>query len=202
MYPAQAESHIVDLYCMESDDEEMRTIPFHYMVKLHGPQGEIVRLNGTFDDGAMVNAIDLQTFQTVKHRLKALRKSNRIMRMADGRLVPSAGAWTGSITVEEISRTGTFEVFDSNGAWSVLFGKPLLKKFKAVHNYDLDIIKIPNGNNWVVLQNQHQPEGRTQPLPPANGNPAITSALTSRGINARPPRGKSHIINRVVNLLM
>jgi hypothetical protein len=193
MYPAQAESHIVDLYCMESNDEETRTIPFQYMVKLHRPWGEIVRLNGTFDDGAMVNTVDLQAFQTVKHHLKTLEKSNCIMHMADGRLVPSAGAWTGSITAEEVSHTGTFKVFNSNRAWSVLFGKPLLKKFKAVHNYDLDIIKIPNGNNWVVLQNQHQPKGRTQPLPPANGNPSNNQHTNLKGDHCMSPtRQVSH----------
>jgi hypothetical protein len=129
MYPVQAESHIIDLYCMGSDDEETRTIPFQHRVKLHGPQGEIVRLNSTFDNGAMVNAVDLWTFQNVKHHLKTLGMSNRIMHMADGRLVPSAGAWTGNVTAGDISHRGTFEVFDSNGAWSALFGEPLLKKF-------------------------------------------------------------------------
>jgi hypothetical protein len=63
-----------------------------------------------------------------------------------------------SVTVEDVSHDGNFEVFDSNGAWSGLFGKPLLKKFKAVHDYNLDMIRIPKGNNWVVLQNQHPPK--------------------------------------------
>ena len=88
----QAESQIVDLYCMENNNEETRTIPFHHMVQLHGPRSEIIRLNSTFDDGAMVNAVDLRTFDVAKHRLKTLGKSNCIMCMADGRLVPSAGA--------------------------------------------------------------------------------------------------------------
>ncbi|KAF8228766.1 hypothetical protein L208DRAFT_1130319, partial [Tricholoma matsutake] len=146
------ESHIVDLCSMESDNKETRTIPFQHTVKLHGPRGEIVRLNSTFDDGAMMNGVNLQMFQTVKHCLEILRKSNCIMCMADSRLVPSAG-WTGSVTAGDVSHGGTFEVFDSNGAWSVLFGKPLLKQFKAVHDYDLDVIRIPKGDKWVVLQN-------------------------------------------------
>jgi hypothetical protein len=137
---------------MESNDEETRATPFHYTIQLHGPQGEIVRLDSTFDDRAMINTVDLQTFHTVKHCLETLRKSKQIMCMADGRrLVPSAGAWTGNVTAGNISHMGTFEVFDSNGAWAVLFGKPLLKKFKAVHNYDLDIITTPKGDNLVIL---------------------------------------------------
>jgi hypothetical protein len=57
------------------------------------------------------------------------------------------GVRNGRITVDEVSHTGTFKVFDSNGAWSVLFGKPLLKIFKVVHNYNSDIMKIPKGND-------------------------------------------------------
>jgi hypothetical protein len=91
MYLAQAESHIIDLYDMESNNEEIGAIPFQHRIKLHDPQGEIVRLNSTFDDGAMVNAVDLCTFQTVKHCLNTPKKSNCIMCMANGRLVPSAG---------------------------------------------------------------------------------------------------------------
>ena len=90
----------------------------------------------------MVSAVDLKSFQQVKHHLKPLVRSNCILRMADGRLVPSAGVWNGEVSVGNISHNGTFEVFDSNRAWLVLFGKPLLKKFKAVHDYDSDIVRI------------------------------------------------------------
>jgi hypothetical protein len=76
--------------------------------------------------------------------------------MADGRLVPSAGIWNGKVTIANITREDTFEVFDSKGAWLALFGKPLLKKFKAIHDYDTDIVKIPKDGDWVVLRNQYR----------------------------------------------
>jgi hypothetical protein len=76
---------------MESEDEQGKTTPFLNTIKLHSPQGEIIRLKSTFDDGTMVNVIDLQAFQDVKHCLKPLKRSNRILHMADGRLVPSTG---------------------------------------------------------------------------------------------------------------
>jgi len=115
----------------------------------------------------MVSAVDLKSFQQVKHRLKPLVRSNCILRMADGRLVPSAGVWNGEVSVGNVSHNGTFEVFDSNGAWSVLFGKPLLKKFKAVHDYDSDIVRIPNSSgNWIELQNQYQQERDHHVFPP------------------------------------
>jgi hypothetical protein len=82
--------------------------------------------------------------------------------MADGRKVPSVGVWKGRVTVGGISRKGVFEIFNSNGAWAMLFGKPLLKTFNAVHDYTVDTIQIPppNGTTWVVLTNQFtNPQG-------------------------------------------
>jgi hypothetical protein len=55
--------------------------------------------------------------------------------------------------------------------------KTLLKKFKAVHDYNLDIIKIPKDSNWVVLQNQHKLEGRTQSLSLVNSNSSNTQHI-------------------------
>jgi hypothetical protein len=74
------------------------------------------------------------------------------------------GVWNGEITVSGVSKEGTFEVFDSNRAWFALFRKPLLKRFKAVHDYDLDIVKIPKGDDSVQLQNQHPQGGGTSSL--------------------------------------
>lgn len=74
--------------------------------------------------------------------------------MADGRLVPSLGVWKGRVTVGGVSCVGSFQVLNSNGAWALLFGKPLLETFKAVHDYSQDTIALPQGNGWVTLENQ------------------------------------------------
>jgi hypothetical protein len=79
MYPAKAQSIIVDLYGVESEDEQRNSQPFLHTIKLHGPQGEIVRIKSTFDDGAMVNAVDISVYQKSEHRLKSLDKSNHIL---------------------------------------------------------------------------------------------------------------------------
>jgi hypothetical protein len=36
-----------------------------------------------------------------------------------------------------------------------LFGKPLLKTFKVVHDYESDIVRIPKKDNWIELKNQY-----------------------------------------------
>ena len=87
------------------------------------------------------------------------------------------GVWNRRITVGEVFYTGTFEVFNSNGAWSVLFRKPLLKTFKVVHNYDSDIVRITKGNDWTELRNQYHGKGGTKPLLPADCDPNMNQHI-------------------------
>jgi hypothetical protein len=75
--------------------------------------------------------------------------------MADGTIVPSCGRWSGRVTLGSQSANGSFEVFPSGGGWSLLFGKPLLRAFKAVHDYENDTLKIPHNGNWTVLTNKY-----------------------------------------------
>ncbi|KAF8814736.1 hypothetical protein BYT27DRAFT_7010969, partial [Phlegmacium glaucopus] len=148
---------ILDLYSVGSlkgKREGEASKPFVHGVELAGPKGEIVRFRSVFDDGALVNAIDETMYQASKGRLSTPKPSGRVLRMADGRLVPSIGVWIGQVTVGGANRKGTFEIFNSNGAWAMLFGKPLLEAFNAVHDYAEDVIHIPHGKEWVTLENQ------------------------------------------------
>ena len=156
MYSKANNTNVFDLYEVGSLQEGEVSHPFVHGVELSGPKGEIVRFRSVFDDGALVNAIDEILYRALKGRLAALTPSERILRMADGRLVPSVGVWKGTVTVKGINREGSFEIFNSNSAWGMLFGKPLLKTFNAVHDYSEDIIRIPqkDGPKWEVLMNQ------------------------------------------------
>jgi hypothetical protein len=62
--------------------------------------------------------------------------------------------WTGTIKLKGIQTTGTFKVFDSTEGWSFLLGKPLLKSFRAHHNYECDEIQVSNARKSTVLTNQ------------------------------------------------
>ena len=156
MYSTAENSKVFDLYEVGSLKDGEASLPFIHGVELSGLKGEIVRFRNIFDDGALVNAIDEALYLTLKGRLTALTPSGRILRVADGRRVPSLGVWRGTVTVRGISREGSFEIFNSNGAWGMLFGKPLLKTFNAVHDYKEDIIRIPQkeSTEWEVLTNQ------------------------------------------------
>jgi hypothetical protein len=37
MYTIDAESIVLDLYCMGSEDEQKKTVPFLHTIELHGP---------------------------------------------------------------------------------------------------------------------------------------------------------------------
>ena len=156
MYNKSDNANVFDLYEVDSLRVGEASTPFVHGVEIAGPKGEVVRFWSVFDDGALVNAIDETLYHTLKGRLAALVPSGKILRMADGRKVPYAGEWRGRITVKGISREGAFEVFKSNRAWAMLFGKPLLQAFNAVHDYTEDTIRIrkKDKEEWAVLENQ------------------------------------------------
>jgi hypothetical protein len=72
-----SESHIVDLYAVgaKTKEGEKTTSPFIHQIQLQGPQGEVVRVWATFDEGALMEAMSTQTFEKVKHRLSTLQPS-------------------------------------------------------------------------------------------------------------------------------
>ncbi|KAJ7209931.1 hypothetical protein C8J57DRAFT_1540122 [Mycena rebaudengoi] len=154
MYKKYSSIEIFDLYGVGESPKEKCSVPFVHNVELGGPQGEVVRMRSVIDDGAMVAAIDSKVYTQIKHRLSELGKSARILRMADGRLVPSIGTWTGPVTLGGKTHCGCFEVFDSGGAWALLFGKPLLEIFDAMHGYKPDVLHLRDGKDWISLPNQ------------------------------------------------
>ncbi|KAJ7656774.1 hypothetical protein DFH06DRAFT_991276, partial [Mycena polygramma] len=136
----QSEIQPFDLYGVSDSERRGKAVPFVHNIALMGPGGEVVRIRSVFDDCAMVGAIDKTVFNQIRHRLSPLAPTERILRMANGQLVPSIGTWTGVVNVDGLQREGTFEVFDSGGAWALLFGKPLLIAFEAVHDYKADVL--------------------------------------------------------------
>ncbi|KAH8797171.1 hypothetical protein DL96DRAFT_1565743 [Flagelloscypha sp. PMI_526] len=52
-----------------------------------------------------------------------------------------------------IEKEVELEVFNSGGGWNILIGKPILEKLQAVHDYEHDIIIIPNKKGRTVVQN-------------------------------------------------
>ena len=114
---------------------------------------------GLFDNGAMVDAMSTETYERVRHQLSPLERSVRRLRMANGNVVIPLGCWKGTVELGGATVEGSFEVFDSGGGWSFLFGKRLMTTFAAVHDYAVDEVFIPQ--RQLILKNQYNLTTRT-----------------------------------------
>ncbi|KAJ7432600.1 hypothetical protein B0H11DRAFT_2260315 [Mycena galericulata] len=154
MYPL-SKSHIVDLYAVGIEEWPRRaSVPFICGIEVEGPQGELERIRALEDDGAMVNVMCTLLYEAIKHRIGTLQRSGKILRMANGTLVPSTGYWEGYIRFGGARVWACFEVFPSGGSWSFLFGKPLLESFGAVHDYATDTITVHGEAGLTAVRNQ------------------------------------------------
>jgi hypothetical protein len=80
--------------------------------------------------------------------------------MANGVTEPSQRRWKGTIELGDIRMNSPFEVFNSHGGWEFLLGKPLLRRFGAIHDYYADMVTVrdPVTKATTVLRNQfHAP---------------------------------------------
>jgi hypothetical protein len=64
-------------------------IPFVHMVEITGRGGSRSQLLATFDGCAMVNVIDSKAFARLGRNLLGVQRSAKVLRMANGFLVPS-----------------------------------------------------------------------------------------------------------------
>ena len=92
--------------------------------------------------------------------------------MADGRQIPSDGSWHGDVNLEGKTVKLCFEIFHSGGGWSLLFGKPLLEQFGAVHDYGNDTLMIPANGKWTTLLNECE-----NPVTPRNPTKEYNNSL-------------------------
>ena len=131
---------VVDLYIADLTEKIEKTIPFTQMVGLKGEKGIIMNIKGLFDNGTMVNLLCKSVYTSMQGGLGNLLPSSRTLHMANRSCVPSAGRWVGDVYLGTQMVKSSFEVFPSGGGWSLLFGKPLLEQFRAVHDYENDTI--------------------------------------------------------------
>ena len=145
---------LVNVYSARENELEAVTRPFIHTVELEGEKKIPVKIAGLFDDGALINSICKAIYPSLRDRLGNLTPSTKTLRMANGAHVPSSGCWFGDVTLGGRTLKAWFEVFPSGGGWSLLIGKPLLEKFKALHNYERDVLMIPSNGEWTTLTNK------------------------------------------------
>ncbi|KAJ7449773.1 hypothetical protein B0H11DRAFT_2247135 [Mycena galericulata] len=160
MYSASDTIECCDIYGVGDRGKGEETAePFVHLVQLIGKGGELIDIEATFDDGALVNAIDTATFDSARPQLSEPSPSPKVLRMANGVLVPSGGSWRGKITAGGVSAVGKFEIFLGGGVWQMLLGKPMLQAFGASHEYVNDTVTLRTAPGAVTLQNEVKSEG-------------------------------------------
>ncbi|KIM88296.1 hypothetical protein PILCRDRAFT_3315 [Piloderma croceum F 1598] len=192
------DKNIINFFDVYSVGENGDAIQFERVINLIGINGELVAIKATFDDGATVNVIDMAAFEEVKSRLSELQPSKKVMRMANGVLIPSNGSWSGVVVIGNVQTTGTFEIFASGGAWNILFGKPMLQAFNAIQKYTTDTITLHSSDSesTLVIQNENPDK---LPLAKSLQKPKVAVAQVSNmgehdfASPLRPREVRSHV---------
>ena len=155
--------NVIDLYSVGHEVitrdmcNKRAEIPFKHTLQLKGPQGEVVRVSALFDGAVMTAAMCQSLLERVQHRLGTWKKLEKLLRMANGVIIPSQAVWSGRMQLGDIEVEGSFEVFDSRGGWAFLLGKPLLQLFNARQEFTSDMVTI--GPNSIVLHNEMGNQG-------------------------------------------
>ena len=144
-------SNVIDCHKLYNVGNTM--VPFEKEILLVGIGKGFIGVKAIFDDGAMVNVIDTEIFNSIKDLISPWGRSSKVHQMASGILIPLGGTWTGTIVVRGARAKGSFEIFPSHGAWEALFGKPLLREFSASREYVRDTITLNIGDQQLVIWN-------------------------------------------------
>jgi hypothetical protein len=154
----------ISLYSVDHDKltrtmHDEKEMPFKHSIQIHGPENDIIQIQALFDGGAMVAAMCTSIFNAIRHRLGKWNSSTKRLKMANGTVIPSEAVWHGVIELGGRRIHAEFEVFDSQGGWSFLFGKPLLRRFGALHDFETDTVSIHTDNNTTItLRNEAHTE--------------------------------------------
>ena len=123
-------------------------------VQLYRPKGEKVHMLAVIDGSVMRNIICTSKWCTQKHWLAPLTPSKVTLSVMDNHPIASEGRWMGTISVAEVETTQEFEVFNSNGVFQIILGKPWLSHVQAVHEYGTDLITIQKGGQTATFGNE------------------------------------------------
>jgi transposase InsO family protein len=123
-------------------------------VQLQGLRGETIQVQAVIDGGAMMNTMCKSKWDTQANYLSPLMPSKMILSVADNHRIASEGRWTGTVDVAGTRVEQHFEIFDSNGAFEIILGKPWLEDVQAVHRYATDEITITAHGKTTTINNK------------------------------------------------
>lgn len=127
--------------------------PFKTEIEIGNP-GKTIPLTAIVDDGAMVNVIDTTAWGRWGKKLTRLTSSPLTLHMANNKRISSRGRWTGMVTVEGRTVEQHFEVYETNGSFEILLGKPWLIATNANHTYQDDMITLNLDGTTTSITNK------------------------------------------------
>ncbi len=146
---------LVDMYLVDGNAAR-DTISFQHSITLGDELGQSVDVMATWDDRCMICAMSIQVFERICNNIGGWSQSRRRLHMADGAIVTPIRCWNGTLIVGAQKQRVAVEVFESDGGWELLLGKPAMTSFGMIHNYSVDIIWLRRLNGEeICLSNQH-----------------------------------------------
>ncbi|KAJ7330930.1 hypothetical protein DFH08DRAFT_708521, partial [Mycena albidolilacea] len=113
-----------------------------------------VRLTVQVDNGVLRNCMSLARWKQYGHLLGRALPSKTQLSVANGCKFWPYRRWWGEVSVGGVSAVISFEIFECDGAFDILLGKPWLHSVHALHNYETDEIHIRSSGCETVLYNE------------------------------------------------
>jgi hypothetical protein len=120
----------VSLFAMSSKDPHTEIRPFRQRIQVSGPSRYAVRATAQVDDGAMQNCIGQHIWESYSHCLGPLSTTDTRISVANNAEIQCTGSWTGDVSLGGMKFQTHFMIFDCQGAFDIILGKPW---FKAEH---------------------------------------------------------------------
>jgi hypothetical protein len=168
------------LFMMSANHPHSKICPFRQCIQLSGPSKYTVRATAQVDNGALWNCIGLHVWESYGHCLGPLSPSNTYISVANNQQIPCIGMWSGNISLGGLTFYTYFLIFDCQGAFDVILGKPWLHEACAIHHYATDTIIISTDTETAVIGNvEDTNELPNTPTP----EPAIATTPTQTSLD-------------------
>ena len=173
------------IFTMSANHPHTKIRPFRQRIQISGPSQYAVRATAQVDDGAMRNCIGLHIWESYGHCLGPLSPTDTRVSVANNTEVSCTGAWSGDINLGGMKFHTHFVIFDCQGAFDIILGKPWLLEARAVHHYATDTITVSTDTESAVIGNvehmdqQSPPQAITakDPITPPTPNTATLDDL-------------------------
>ena len=84
-------SNVIDCHKLYNVGNAM--VPFEKEILLVGVSKGFIGIKAIFDDGAIVNIIDAEIFNSIKDLISPWGRSSKVLQIASGTLIPLEGTW-------------------------------------------------------------------------------------------------------------